>query len=261
MTTAPSWWWASVTGHIKYHHLHPEEKEDDFKTNLRVLDCRIDPQEPHITVSSCSGVLTLQGVYNKAEPCIWDEEFEYPLVYWGAPESSVDDLDRIGEERHELNELLARQFPFAASPEYTNAIEGIRRPDTFRLPSGEDDFSTMDYDLNISRRHGTIHRYVADDFGELSRPAKGHSLRDPVTEIQVGFWAPDVIESSHSGDTTPNTLTFLALGKIKKYVFAMGLVPAASGSSQYRRVGLGIWDFLAWHNTGEARGQAVFEIV
>jgi hypothetical protein len=117
----------------------------------------------------------------------------------------------------------------------------------------------MDYNLNISRPHGTIHRHVADDFEELSRPAKGHSLRDPVIEIQIGSWAPDVIESSHSGDTTPNTLTFLALGKIKQYIFAMGLVPAASSSSQYRRVGLGIWDFSAWHNTGEARGQAVFE--
>lgn len=261
---APSWSWAGVAGSIKYFHLFPEENDNDLKTNLKVLECKADPSEPSTISSTYSGSLRLEGVFQQAEPCLWDVNLEYPLKQWGTLALTKDVPEEYNGKLRALNELLGDGFPFATREVST------AQPGDFGIPSlkpsevasdYDDGFSTMDYTLAESAGKGTLNEIIADRLDAAGEPVKGHSLRDSVCGVQVGFWAPDVIETDQAQGCKQNPITFLALCKKTEYVFALGIVPVAPGSKQYRRVGLGIWNWLAFHCSNGKPKEGTFEIV
>jgi hypothetical protein len=265
---APSWSWAGVAGNIKYFHLFPEENDEDLKTNLKVLECKADPSEPSTISSTYSGTLQLQGVFQEAEPCLWDDKLEYPLIQWGTPVFTKDVPEEYNGKLRALNELLGNGFPFATREVSTAqlgdfGIPNIPKPSKVASDDDNDDdgFSTMDYTLADSAGEGSLNNIIADRLDAAGEPVKGHSLRDPVSGVQVGFWAPDIIEADQAQECKPNPITFLALCKKTEYVFALGIVPVAPGSKQYRRVGLGIWNWLAFYCSGGKPKEGTFEIV
>jgi hypothetical protein len=262
---APPWSWAGVAGNIKYFHLSPEENDNDLRTNLKVLECKADPSEPSTISSTYSGTLQLEGVFKEAEPCLWDDKLEYPLIQWGTSASTNDVIEECKGKLRALNEILCNEFPFAtrevsAAQLGEFGIPNITKPSKV-VSDGDDGFSTMDYSPASLAGGGLVNNFIADRLDAAGEPVKGHSLRDPVSGVQVGFWAPDVMETDQAQECKPNPITFLALCKKTEYVFALGIVPIAPGSKQYRRVGLGIWNWLAFHCSGGKPKDGTFEIV
>jgi hypothetical protein len=283
--TAPSWSWVSVNGHIKCFHLYPEEKDDELKSVVKVLESHADPKEPKVVSHIYSGTLKLEGHSKDAKPCLWDDELEYPLRQWGSfssrPKSQLFNtiVDKYTSKKDELEGKLASELLYATKPtqesppEIEEGIQSIpsggQEPPSDSNPSiagynpfqYEEDYNTaMDYDMAAAGMQSRVSDQV--DFAEIfAEAAKGHSLRDPVSNIQVGFWAPDVSEGIESQEENLTAIKFLALAEGRQYIFAIGLVPIEQGSSRYHRIGLGIWDEIAWNCSGGKPDEGVFEIV